>query len=182
MEINRLMDLRSGMVSIIGDPTNLRPFVCEGSPLDCEVFLVGSDPATDMTCNFWDFWSDDYGFDKHGWSEEYKAERKKRGERKSLSPTRNIIEYVINAARPVRCLETNIYAKPSSNRKQFTAPFDYLLQKIKPTLVVAHGGTAQDHFQYQALECDLWCEDHFSYQYSIEKAQALGRRIQSHFA
>ena len=182
VEMNRLIDFKSGMVSVIGDPSMLRPFVCEGSPFECEVFLVGSDPATEMSCNFWDFWSDDYGFDKQGWLKVYTDERKRQGERKRLSPTRNIIEYVIGAARPVRCLETNIYAKPSSNRKQYIAPFDYLLRKINPKLVVAHGKTAQGHLRYQALECELWCEDHFSYQYSKEKARALGRRIQSHFA
>jgi hypothetical protein len=31
---------------LLGDEQGLRPFVCQGSPLECQVFIVGLNPAT----------------------------------------------------------------------------------------------------------------------------------------
>ena len=58
MDTGHLSDFSRGMASLIGKPTDLRPFVCEGSPLGCEAFLVGFNPASEMSIDFWDFWSD----------------------------------------------------------------------------------------------------------------------------
>ena len=43
-----LDDFERALVALIGRPTDLRPFVCEGSPLTCDVFLVGFNLATTM--------------------------------------------------------------------------------------------------------------------------------------
>ena len=185
---------------------NLRPFVCEGSPLECEVFIVGSNPATEMSTNPWKYWSDDYGFYKSRWFEEYKDERKKRPlkpgrtRRNKISRTRKRINLVVEGACPVKCLETNIYAKPSENEddlekylktlsledeKRLIAPFDYLLKQIRPKLVVSHGDKAKDYLQRQVLECELWSECHFSSRgsrgYTDAKARELGLRIHKFF-
>ena len=72
----RMRELKSGLSAIVGDHcVGLRPFVCDGSPLDCRVFLVGINPATEMSGNFWDFWDDDSGFNKEKWRERYDEER-----------------------------------------------------------------------------------------------------------
>ncbi len=57
---------------------NARPFVCDGSPLACDIFLVGANPATAMNRPFWEFWDSNDGFDKKAWYIEYKRERKER--------------------------------------------------------------------------------------------------------
>lgn len=60
--MSTLQSFESGLEAIIGRPTTLRPFVCDGSPLDCRVFIVGFNPATDSEVDFWNFWSSHRGF------------------------------------------------------------------------------------------------------------------------
>ena len=43
-----LDDFERALVALIGRPTGLRSFVCDGSPLKCDVFLVGFHLATTM--------------------------------------------------------------------------------------------------------------------------------------
>lgn len=186
---------------------NLRPFVCEGSPLECEVFIVGSNPATEMSTDPWKFWSDDYGFYKSRWFVEYtkthQENQRKAGKKRitKMSPTRRNINWVVEKVSvegtcSVNCLETNIYAKPykrerdlrkflkrlsPEEKERLTAPFDYLLNQMKPQVVVAHGKMAKEYLRDQHLECELWCEDHFSRYWSKVKAQALGHRIHEFF-
>lgn len=77
----------------MGRPTSLRPFVCDGSPLDCEIFIVGANAATAMG-DFWDFWLPGVGMDKAAWFAAYKAARAQKPlapgktRRMAVSPTR----------------------------------------------------------------------------------------------
>lgn len=48
-----LSEFEQELRSLIGQPTDLRPFVCEGPPLACPVFIVGYNPATEMTADWW---------------------------------------------------------------------------------------------------------------------------------
>lgn len=95
-----------------------RPFVCEGNPLDCDIFIVGFNAATEMKANFWDFWSTEVGFNKQRWLDEYRKERAVKPlapgktRRNKISATRQRIEWMVSATSPHRCLETNLYAKP----------------------------------------------------------------------
>ena len=189
MDTDQLSDFSRGLASLIGKPTDLRPFVCEGSPLSCEAFLVGINPASEMSIDFWDFWSDSYGFDKRKWFDRYIVERGNRllkpgrKRRNQISNTRRVIEWILEEARPIRCLETNIYAKASEqasdldDRSRSTEPFFYLLQQVAPKLVIAHGKPATQYLQDLSLQCGLWCEDHFSRCWSEENARRLGLRI-----
>lgn len=188
-------------------PTYLRPFVCDGSPLECNVFLVGSRPVTEMLSSTWCFWSDDCGFDKCRWFEKYKHTRRElplkpgKKSRHCISPTRKRINFVIEAAYPVNCLDTNIYAIPfeDSNeykqfkkdlktlrqeeiQQQFTAPLHYLLEQVNPKLVVAYTDDAQNYFRDHPPECKLWCEDNFARPgYKDDDARNLGHRIHKFF-
>ena len=144
MATSSLHEFSSGLASLIGRPTDLRPFVCEGSPLECDAFLVGINPATRMPVDFWEFWSDSYGFDKRAWFERYRVEQETRPpkpgrtRRYKVSPTRRIIEEIVHGASPVKCLETDIFAKAAKQasdleeRCRITAPFDYLLRQVAP--------------------------------------------------
>ena len=61
-----MLDLSSfeqRLAALIGKPTDLRPFVCDGSPLDCRVFIVGFNPASALDEDFWKFWDPSIGFD-----------------------------------------------------------------------------------------------------------------------
>lgn len=185
METSGLPEFSRDLESLIGKPTDLRPFVCEGSPLACEVFLVGFNPASPMSVDFWDFWKDSYGFNKCAWFEKYKEERQNRPlepgktRRNEVSKTRRIIDVIVENARPVRCLETNIYAKATEKgvdleeQDRVTAPFDFLLRKVEPRLVIAHGREAEDYLQGQDLPCELKCVKHLRF-WSLQDARDLG--------
>ena len=149
--MDKLNDLKERLVEIIDGRTDLRPFVCDGSPLDCKVFLIGNNPATKMSTDFWDFWDSEYGFHKSAWYEAYKADRQ--GEPKSTSPTRERINRIVENASPVKILETNIYAAPTKKKadlnleQQTTEIFTFLLKTIRPQIIVPYGKKAVQYVQ-----------------------------------
>jgi hypothetical protein len=133
--------------------------VCEGSPLECKIFIVGFNPATELKLFFWHFWQPDYGFQKKEWLEVYKQERRSKPlspsktRRNEISNTRRVIEWITAEAMPVKCLETNIYSKPTEQardlreQERVTKPFDFLLRTIHPQVIFLHGEEAVKHIQ-----------------------------------
>jgi uracil-DNA glycosylase len=174
-----------------------RPFICHGSPLDCQVFIVGINPATEIT-HFWTYWNDTIGFDYHRWFEDYKKARRGKGKRE-ISPTRRnlaiISEELTQAG--IKALETNIYAKSTArankivNADKLTDGFDYLLGTIKPKLILLHGQltvreiskkiqkpiTGETKSRFNRFEVDIIPIQHLSYQFSKEKAKTVGQQI-----
>ena len=134
----KMGEFKSGLARIVGDLcVGLRPFVCDGSPLDCKMFLVGINPATKVHRNFWCFWKDASGFNKEEWLVAYRAARKGKN-----SPSRDIIGQIVKSARPVACLETNLFPKEVSRAADLreedenTSAFKFLLQEIQPRVIV----------------------------------------------
>lgn len=180
--------------AVVGHPTTLRPFVCRGSPLHCPVFLVGLNPATRLNTGFWDFWVPDFGFDRDAWLKTYVDERVAAGPKpggtrvQKISPTRRLINQVIEGAGPVKVLETNIYAteKPvytdlQADEKE-TAPFDFLLRRIKPRLIVAFGADAHRHLADQQVDAEVMEIPHFADPaagWSNAKAYRVGEQIRA---
>lgn len=176
---------------LIGAPTDLRPFVCDGSPLECDVFIVGFNPATTMSADFWQFWRSGEGFDKEAWLEAYKKDRQVRPlrqgktRRNSVSPSRRVIDLVLEGASPYRCLETNIYSASTeqavdlASEQRITAPFDFLLVNIKPRVIVAHGVDAVEHIRKMNVDAKVFSVSHFSRGWSRESALALGAKIKN---
>ena len=58
-----LGEFREQLSALMVDRTE-RPFVCDGSPLQAQVFVVGLNPATTLREDFWSFWDDSAGFDR----------------------------------------------------------------------------------------------------------------------
>jgi hypothetical protein len=170
-------------------PTNLRPFVCEGSPLECQAFIVGFNPATEMSGNFWDFWRAGYGFDKARWLAEYVEERKRRPlrpgktRRPTMSPTRRVIEWVVDGASPVHVLETNLHAVATAMARELgedqqdTNSLEFLIEKINPQVIVAHGKEAMAYIHGRYPDIRVIPVDHFSRGWSQVSARALGQQI-----
>lgn len=187
-----LSQFESDLENLIGRPTGLRPFVCDGSPLTCRVFIVGINPATDMTSDFWSYWRPGTGFDRGSWFEAYKRDRAReplkqgRTRRNPVSSTRRIIDLVVDAAKPVRILETNLYsvASPAASglpmSARSTEVFDFLLRAIQPTLIVAHGSDAATYIKHDAKDPCVWPVRHLSRAWSFEQARELGARIRSY--
>src|SRR5687767_7993598 len=82
---------------------SVRPFLCEGSPLECRILLVGINPS--QSAPFWLTWDALRGCDKQEWLKEYRRVNKRD------SPTRRRIEILFKALSPGCCLETNVYTK-----------------------------------------------------------------------
>ena len=191
-----MLDLSSfeqELVALIGRPTDLRPFVCDGSPLECRGFIVGFNPASASDEDFWKFWDPTIGFDKTTWFQTYLRERRERPlkpgktRRNPISNTRRVIDWIVSEASPVKILETNIYSAPSEEAKdlaahaRFTAPFDFLLSEIKPVVILAHGNDAVSHLSTRATNGKVVSLPHLSRGWSESRARDLGRQIAREF-
>lgn len=177
------------LAAIVGRPTTLRPFVCSGSPLVCRVFIVGLNPASPMQAGFWDFWRPGTGFDKAAWMDAYLAERAQRPlkpgktRRPKISPSRAVIDCVVEEIGQAACLETNIYATASEafcdleSPQRDTRPFDYMLATIQPEVVIVHGNDAVEYLRDKTVAATVLAVPHFSRGWSHERARELGREV-----
>lgn len=97
--------------------------------------------------DWWQYWTTENGFDLVAWRRDYDAERASRG--KGPSATRRRIDRI--SARVPAVLETNIFATPSTamaNMPRSTSKaFDFLMSKMNPKVIVAHGVPAKRHLE-----------------------------------
>jgi len=134
--MSALADFRVGLESLALDPDD-RPFLCSGSPLECRAFVVGFNPATTVPGGFWQFWSDETGYDREAFMRAYLATRSLRGGRPR-------IEAISGALPKAACLETNILSLPTAKAsdlaasRKTTAVFEYLFDKVRPQIVFLH--------------------------------------------
>lgn len=130
-------------------PEDGRPFVCDGSPYDCKIFVVGHNPATEI--GFWPYWDDCTGFDKDTWFEDYTNVRRRQGE-PPVSRTRRKLDKLTELVAPVKVLETNVYPKASKQANKLRAEdrvtrvLDFLITEINPEVIITHGKHAATHF------------------------------------
>ncbi|MCP1507764.1 hypothetical protein J2Y83_003737 [Pseudomonas marginalis] len=184
-----LSEFQQKLETIIGRPSDQRPFVCDGSPLDCRVFIVGLNPASASERDFWEFWDCERGFDKRAWFESYLVDRTLRPlkpgktRRNPISNTRRVLDWVISSAVDIRILETNIYASATEDAKDLTSSmrcsraFDFLIETLKPRLVVAHGNDAGDFMRARHAGVQTIAVKHFSRGWSQQAARDLGLSI-----
>jgi hypothetical protein len=153
----KLLQFRKRLQDLIGDADAERPFVCDGDPHGCAAFLVGFNPASDVP--FWRFWSNETGFDKSAWFECYRKQRELaplkdgRTRRQVVSATRQRIELIVDAAKPIRMLETNLYARATKQASDLAKadrnpdPFAFLLREIAPRVLLLHGKEVKEAFE-----------------------------------
>lgn len=156
------LQLKLSLASIL----HPRPFVCDGNPLDCELFLVGFNAATEMKASFWSFWSSERGFDRSSWYETYIKERAEkplkpgRTRKLQVSTTRRCIELIVNEIKPLRCLETNLYMTATTQADELApelmdvSTFNFLVTTIKPRVLMLHGLDARQHLE-KLTKCTL---------------------------
>jgi len=183
-------DRKLRIVAKLPPPASIavRPFLCDGSPFGCEVFLVGINPGTDIP--LWPYWSHEGGCDKAAWLQAY-LERHGR-----FRPTRARIERICTAMGPVRALETNVFHARSrreaglAKNERTTEVFDFLLDELKPRVLFVHGRSGIEHLQrrtgallapgtstrvrYQGIIFDVIARHHLSYQCSYAEADQIG--------
>ncbi|MBD0833555.1 hypothetical protein [Aestuariibaculum sediminum] len=136
-----------------------RPLICEGNPLECEIFIVGINSATEMQNDFWSFWSPENGFNKAQWLESYILERKlkplkpNKTRRNKLSNTRQRIEWIVEKTKPFKTLETNLFVKATPTADELlsedreSSVFEFLLDTIKPKIIFIHGNEVIEYFE-----------------------------------
>jgi hypothetical protein len=139
------------LMALIDANKQIRPFVCNGNPFDCEVIFVGINAATDGMI-FSDFWNNETGFDFYKWFETYKQSRKNKvGKNKKpiseVSKSRLRMQEIKNELQNCQVLETNIYLRPTPKASELTkldnsAFFRYLIAEIKPKVIVLFGAKA----------------------------------------
>jgi hypothetical protein len=129
---------------LTGERSTSRPFLCDGSPIGCDVALVGLNPAT--TTPFWPHWSARSGCDRAGWMSNYRTLH--RGKR---TPTRDRIESLVARLDPLRVIELNLYPFASRNERELRAEdrdtrlLEYMLDTVKPPILIVHGQKAVAH-------------------------------------
>jgi hypothetical protein len=123
-----------------------RPFVCDGSPLQTQMFVVGLNPATALRQNFWCFWDDSRGFDREKFDREYREVRAMK------TGNRPRIEAISRAFPRGLCLETNIYSSPTKTAPMLrrdqkrTEAFEFLFRTIQPKALYIHGAPVVQFF------------------------------------
>ena len=168
------------------------PFLCNGSPFNCDIFLVGINPATETP--FWDCWSLENGCNKVEW---LKLREKMYGR---PGPTRRRIQCIFSGASPARVLETNIFHRASKRESHLSKAdrrpvvFDFLLKALQPRVIFVYGRSAIKHLEERTktslkhgefirtrcgdVESHVIAGYHLSYyQWSDSKATELGRRL-----
>ena len=140
----------------IPSPCFERPFVCEGLPSDSPVIVVGENPATPLTVDWWSFWRANTGFDYQTFLDTYLEERSKIG--KGVSKTRRRLNRF--RANGISCVETNAFRNEKPDGAGQGAPnFDILNLLIAnmPSLraIVAHGKIAQEYIAQASIPSDI---------------------------
>jgi len=84
---------------------------------------------------------------------------------------------------PFRCLETKVFSVASSTTAllkpadRTTTVFEFLLQTIKPRVVLAHGAEAADALRALDIPISVEMVPHLSRGWSGERARQLGERL-----
>jgi hypothetical protein len=196
--VTALDGFEAALAARIGRPAYVRPFVCEGSPLECRAFVVGSNPATALSLDYWSFWESGYGFRRETWAEASRAQRCAAGKRE-ITPTRRMLGRIVQAAAPVRCLDTNVFSTPTPAERDLppelrqTGVFELVLEAVRPAAILVHGKEAREHLR-RLLGAELATESfepvrapwgtvrvravrHLSRGWSYAGAEALGREL-----
>ena len=178
---------------VVAGTDAVRPFLCEGSPLVCPVFLVGVNPSTGVP--LWPYWSPDRGCDKQGWLAGY---RRQQG---SLRPTRKRIERLFDTLAPVRGRVTTGCQAPApreaggARAKRTTAVFEFLLGRLAPRVVFVHGRSAVAEVarmtgarighatftpaRFAGVGFEVFAGHHLAYQWSYAAVDQLGGALRA---
>jgi hypothetical protein len=160
-------DFASELRKLVPDPCRDRPFECDGLPQDCEVMLIGENPATGLggDFNWWDHWSDATGFNNGTMAEVYEKERAQ------PSNTHKRIGILKEELRKnkVRLLVTNVYrnGRPDGSGPGAARNVEVirLLLAHMPRLavVIVHGKRAQRKITSRDLRAGVFYRAHWHF-------------------
>ena len=141
-----MINWNSLLEDMVPRPCHDRPFVCEGFPSDSNLIVIGENPATPMTEDWWNYWSPNSGFNYEKFVADYRNQRAALG--KKISNTRRRLNRIRENG--LRCVETNAFRNERLDGKgDGTLNYDMLNVLIehmpKLTAVLAHGRIASDY-------------------------------------
>lgn len=177
-----LEEFEEALVSLIGKPSRLRPFVCNGSPLDCDILLVGFNPKTPLPGDYWSFWRKGFGFDKRAFEQAYTAKRRADGESEA-STTREVTRRLAIGAAGCKIVEANLFAKDSKDERALAKsdrddrPFRFLLATLQPKVVVPFGRYARQGLAHMSANFEIRPVQHFSRGWGYDAAEAFGAEL-----
>lgn len=133
---------------------NVRPFVCSGSPLACDIMMVGFNPSRNVDVGLFDprIWHDKTGFDREQFVELYDLAGYQQGEAKW---SRNHIfqQNLIDELPTYPVLETYLHSSITpkkamlSDTQRSTEVFDWLVQTVQPKLIVTQNSNVSKYFE-----------------------------------
>ena len=135
-----------------------RPFICNGFPEDCDIFIIGNNPAKRVQANWWDYWNEETGFDMEGYNRVYG----------DPSRTSKYIERF--GENGLTYLKTNVFSSEGSDKISNKEVIKVLLCNT-PNLkgIFAHGVPAKNFFDelklvknYPELINPQTCEVHLT--------------------
>ena len=113
-------DWAARLKQIVGCPLRgQRPFVCDGCPTECHVVIIGTNPATPLNSNWWE-----YGFDYNLFMCKYKAKRGKPGptRRRLMRITACLREVLIEVCRNQRVPQRSEVGRTTLEIRHFRSP------------------------------------------------------------
>jgi hypothetical protein len=149
------MTARSELIEAIrNQPSDERPFVCDRFPDECDVIVIGENPATRLKAPWRRFWNDDVGFEFNTFLANYKNEREAGGKRGEVSLTRS--RMLVLRQFGLRCLETNVYSNENQHGAGSTRLENALLplllrQRSKWREIIIQGRKARKYVERSAL-------------------------------
>jgi hypothetical protein len=122
-----------------------RPFLVDGDPFRATAFIVGANPATDLS-HFWSFWDDERGMDRKRFMIEYRATR-------ALKGVRPRIERIVARCPSKVVLETNVFSKPTARDVDLeaidrrTVVFEHIFRQLRPNVLFMHSNKPIEYME-----------------------------------
>ncbi len=102
-----------------------------------------------------------------------------------MSASRRTLEWVTAGLAPIRSLETNVFSLPTEALCELrladrrTTAFDFLLERVRPTVLVVHGRDAINHIRNKMVNATVIAVPHFSRGWSQNRALELGANVRA---
>ncbi len=108
---------------VVGSPLyGQRPFVCDGYPTESHVLIIGTNPATTLNMDWWDWWNSDRGFDYDLFMSRY-INARRRMRKSLLGTTRRRFIRISDTLQSkfrlnLKSIETNVYRREMRSEEQ----------------------------------------------------------------
>ena len=139
--MSNTIDFTSELKKIIGCSLNSgeRPFVCDGYPATCHVMVVGQNPATNLSEDWWSFWDTEYGFKESSFESAYEKHRGKDSDTRGKFLNR----ITCNLKPELKSLETNASMGGGTSRSSNQEVLKLLLKEMHNLqAIIAYGNNA----------------------------------------